>query len=451
VDLDVAPVNDTPSAGNDGFTIDEDTLSIISSANLLANDSDADGDSLSVSVASQPTNGNLSDNGDGTFTYTPHANFSGTDSFTYAVDDGNGGLESAQVTIVVQPVADAPSVSDQAFTLAADAPDSTVVGTVNASDPDAGDTLTYAISGGNSGGAFAIDPNTGEITVADAAALDAAGSPQIALTVAVTDSGGTTVLATVTVDLTDTITPVGPELRDAIDDVDTILEPPLPAPEAPTPEAPEETEGGQGGGVAPVESDDSASKRQGGHGPSGNPQAGGAGPGQSSSAIPQITNAPPAPKTPIAGAPDAALAALEVVLAKAGGPGWSDWSLAGAGATAPQPTQQTPMFDALDQVLQDMDDSADTLSDPTERLMIQVTMGSSISLSAGFLAWALRGGSLMASLMSTMPLWRGLDPMPVLAAHRRSEDDSDEERAGPRRLDSIDRLFDQSPAQAAAT
>jgi hypothetical protein len=41
--------------------------------------------------------------------------------------------------------------------------------------------------------------------------------------------------------------------------------------------------------------------------------------------------------------------------------------------------------------------------------------------------------------------------MPVLAAHRRSEDDSDEERAGPRRLDSIDRLFDQSPAQAAAT
>jgi hypothetical protein len=60
----------------------------------------------------------------------------------------------------------------------------------------------YAITGGNAGGAFAIDPNTGAITVANAAALDFETTPSFALTVQVTDAGGLTDTATVTVDLT---------------------------------------------------------------------------------------------------------------------------------------------------------------------------------------------------------------------------------------------------------
>ena len=63
------------------------------------------------------------------------------------------------------------------------------MGTVVASDPDAGDTLTYAITGGNTGGAFTINPSTGEITVNNSAALDFETTPSFNLTVAVTDSG----------------------------------------------------------------------------------------------------------------------------------------------------------------------------------------------------------------------------------------------------------------------
>ena len=54
----------------------------------------------------------------------------------------------------------------------------TVVGTVAASDPDAGDTLSYAITGGNTGGAFAINATTGQITVNNSAALDFETQPE---------------------------------------------------------------------------------------------------------------------------------------------------------------------------------------------------------------------------------------------------------------------------------
>ena len=72
--------------------------------------------------------------------------------------------------------------------------------------------------------------------------------------------------------------------------------------------------------------------------------------------------------------------------------------------------------------------------------------GTGITLTAGFVAWLLRGGSLLASLMGSMPLWKGFDPLPVLAGaaavhnrnkHRDGEDDeqNDEEKEIGRILD----------------
>ena len=77
------------------------------------------------------------------------------------------------------------------------------MGTVAASDPDAGDTLTYAITGGNTGGAFAINAATGEVTVNNSAALNFETNPTFSLTVEVTDAGtpGLTDTATVTINL----------------------------------------------------------------------------------------------------------------------------------------------------------------------------------------------------------------------------------------------------------
>lgn len=72
---------------------------------VLANDSDPDGDTLTVTGNTDPANGSVVDNGDGTFTYTPNNGFTGDDTFTYTISDGNGGTDTATVTITVNSVA----------------------------------------------------------------------------------------------------------------------------------------------------------------------------------------------------------------------------------------------------------------------------------------------------------------------------------------------------------
>ena len=71
------------------------------SGNVLDNDSDPDGDDLWVSLVTAPVSGNVVLNEDGTYTYTPNAGFSGFDSFTYLIDDGMGGTDTAVVYIQV--------------------------------------------------------------------------------------------------------------------------------------------------------------------------------------------------------------------------------------------------------------------------------------------------------------------------------------------------------------
>jgi Ca2+-binding RTX toxin-like protein len=103
--------NDGPVAQADAFTTDEDVPLIISAADLLGNDSDIDGDSLSVLSVTQPANGSLSDNGDGTFTFTPNTDFFGQTSFTYTVTDGNGGSATQTATIDIASVVEPASIS----------------------------------------------------------------------------------------------------------------------------------------------------------------------------------------------------------------------------------------------------------------------------------------------------------------------------------------------------
>ena len=81
-------VNDAPVAANDAAATAEDTAVVIP---VLANDTDLDGDTLSVSSVGTPAHGGAAINPDGTITYTPAANYNGTDSFTYTIGDGNGG------------------------------------------------------------------------------------------------------------------------------------------------------------------------------------------------------------------------------------------------------------------------------------------------------------------------------------------------------------------------
>ena len=107
----VNAVNDAPTAGDDSATTDEDNAVTV---NVVANDSagpaNESGQTLTVGDVSDPANGTAVDNGNGTITYTPDANFFGTDTFTYEVcDNGTPSLcDTATVTITVNPVNDAP-------------------------------------------------------------------------------------------------------------------------------------------------------------------------------------------------------------------------------------------------------------------------------------------------------------------------------------------------------
>ena len=101
--IDVTDVNERPTVTGESFSISEDGNV---SGNLLVNDSDVDGDTLVVDSYTQPANGSVTVDVNGDFVYQPDTNFSGSDSFTYTVSDGNGELVTETVSIDVAAVAD---------------------------------------------------------------------------------------------------------------------------------------------------------------------------------------------------------------------------------------------------------------------------------------------------------------------------------------------------------
>ena len=110
-DPSVTPVNDAPVAVNDSLTATEDIPVTYTAAQLLGNDTDSDSTSLSISSVTSGSNGTAVLNSDGTVTFTPNANFSGTADFTYTATDGAATSNTATATITVAAVADMPTVS----------------------------------------------------------------------------------------------------------------------------------------------------------------------------------------------------------------------------------------------------------------------------------------------------------------------------------------------------
>src|SRR5439155_11127960 len=82
VTLTVTAVNDAPVANGDSYSTSEDTPLTVAATGVLTNDTDIDGDLLTAALVGSPTSGTLAFNANGSFTYTPNANFNGTDSFT---------------------------------------------------------------------------------------------------------------------------------------------------------------------------------------------------------------------------------------------------------------------------------------------------------------------------------------------------------------------------------
>ncbi|MEM6352733.1 MAG: serine hydrolase [Cyanobacteria bacterium P01_D01_bin.14] len=89
-------------------------LTVDAAGGVLANDTDADGDDLTVAIAAAPENGSVTLNGDGSFTYTPTNGFStiDQDSFTYIASDGNGGSDTGNVVIEAMAAPSPPPMDD---------------------------------------------------------------------------------------------------------------------------------------------------------------------------------------------------------------------------------------------------------------------------------------------------------------------------------------------------
>jgi len=116
VTLYVDPVNDAPVAVEDAYTTDEDTvLTVLVADGVLANDTDVDGDVLTAIMVSNVSNGTLVLADNGSFVYTPVADYFGSDSFTYKASDGTLESDIVTVTIVINPVNDWVVANDDEY------------------------------------------------------------------------------------------------------------------------------------------------------------------------------------------------------------------------------------------------------------------------------------------------------------------------------------------------
>lgn len=186
VAITVQPANDAPVAVADSISVLEGgtaTALAGGGSSVLANDTDAEADPLTAVLVSGPTNGTLTLNADGTFSYVHNGSETTTDSFTYRANDGTASGNTVTVSIVIQPVNDAPVFEDgdgdplgptgYAFDYDENSAAGAALGTVTATDVDSA-SVTYAIVSGNPGGWYAINATTGQITLTAAGAASAA-------------------------------------------------------------------------------------------------------------------------------------------------------------------------------------------------------------------------------------------------------------------------------------
>jgi Bacterial Ig domain len=183
-----------PTANNDTATTDEDTPVNV---NVLANDVEPDGDTLSVVSVTQGANGAVSINPDKTVHYAPAANFFGSDSFTYTIDDGHGGQSTATVNVTVNAVNDAPTFTINSLSQTVQYSDPITTVTVSVSDvDDATADLTLTILSSIPAGLTVTPTGVGSFTISGNPLVVAGVYP---INLKVEDPHGATTLATITI------------------------------------------------------------------------------------------------------------------------------------------------------------------------------------------------------------------------------------------------------------
>ena len=194
VTITVTSVNDVPMANNDTLTVFEDANATV--VNVLANDSDVDGDTLSVTGVTQGSKGTVTLNA-GTVSYKPNLNANGSDSFTYTISDGQGGTATGTVNVTITPVNDPPVANPDTATVKKKS--SVVIAVLaNDSDVDTNDTITLVgVTQGTKGGTATKNAN-GTVTFKPKNGFTGTDT----FTYTIRDSQGVTATGTVTVTVT---------------------------------------------------------------------------------------------------------------------------------------------------------------------------------------------------------------------------------------------------------
>jgi VCBS repeat-containing protein len=167
VNVTVTNVEDPPDAVDDNATIAEDSGA--NTVNVLSNDTDVDGDSLTVTSVTQGAHGSVANNGS-SVSYTPAHDFFGSDTFTYTISDGHGGSDTATVHMTVTNVNDPPVAAADSYTMNQDTvltPATGVLG--NDTDVD-GDVLHALLVSGVAHGILSLNSN-GSFTYTPAASF----------------------------------------------------------------------------------------------------------------------------------------------------------------------------------------------------------------------------------------------------------------------------------------
>jgi hypothetical protein len=398
VNLTITPANDAPTATAESYALTEDAaLAVGGPAGVLADESDAEGDALTAILLSGPSNAaSFNLNPDGSFDYVPSADFAGTDQFTYTVGDGvaTGGVVATTLTVL--PVNDAPR-----FDLT--------------SQPTAGH-LELAASPGVAVTSFTQDDlDAGRLLYV----LDDPAAPSDSFSFVVSDPGGASIgqaFFEIAVSAPPGQEPVDP--TDGHTDEDTTTKTEEPDDPAPAPEV------SDGGEDQPLEFD---------------------------------TQPPTSPvdfiiKTRTALRFDGSTAE---VLDTGSGPLGSDGlfnarTLGDDRGATPDAAAMSPLGleRLVEQAVGQTWDHSDLDSGDGRDLKIWIARSEAIVMSAGlgFVAALLRGGSLVALTASSLPLWKGLDPVAALLVSERRRERLDDELRFARHLedetDDVGRVLD---------
>jgi hypothetical protein len=333
----------------------------------------------------------------GSFTYTPNANYNGSDSFTYEIQDDRGGIDQATVNITITPVNDAPTGGADNFITSNNGALTFTDNTLLANDIDVeGDPLTI-VAHTNPANGFLTDDGSGNYIYTPNPTFVGVDT----FNYTVEDSNGAQSTVFVVFNVTDSGEPEAPTGTGGPDP-----EPETPPDsETPTVESGPETEpvyeqliapksgGSQTAQPAPVE--------------------------ETTTAEPTLIAAEeiPEPVVTIEAIPPQEVEPEQFVnINKFSGVELQGYNM--------EKVNDEVIVLALNQMGEEMD----SMGSNNGALIGSITTGSGFMLTAGIVSWVLRGGALASAMVASMPMLKMMDPLPFVAARRRKKEKEDEDK-----------------------